>query len=378
MGRPPCCDKVGVKKGPWTPEEDIILVSYIQEHGPGNWRSVPTNTGLLRCSKSCRLRWTNYLRPGIKRGNFTDHEEKMIIHLQALLGNRWAAIASYLPQRTDNDIKNYWNTHLKKKLKKLHAGLDGHDHHNHQDGFSGNSHDQPISKGQWERRLQTDIHMAKQALCEALSIDKPNVISTTTASHDLHLQDLKPSINIGNYNINDNPSTSTSTRPHHTSTYASNAENIAKLLENWMKNSPKVSAHETNSDQTNADQTNSFNNNNNDNDNKGGATATTIGRSMSTSSEGAHSATTTPDQAFDSLFSFNSSPSDVSQSMSVDENNANFIADQASCLFQDESKPNLEGQVPLSLLEKWLLDDAAPHAHEDLINISLENGAGLF
>uniref|UniRef100_A0A2N9EPN5 Uncharacterized protein n=1 Tax=Fagus sylvatica TaxID=28930 RepID=A0A2N9EPN5_FAGSY len=67
MGRPPCCDKVGVKKGPWTPEEDIILVSYIQEHGPGNWRSVPTNTGLLRCSKSCRLRWTNYLRPGIKR-----------------------------------------------------------------------------------------------------------------------------------------------------------------------------------------------------------------------------------------------------------------------------------------------------------------------
>lgn len=46
MGRPPCCDKVGIKKGPWTPEEDIILVSYIQEHGPGNWRSVPTNTGI--------------------------------------------------------------------------------------------------------------------------------------------------------------------------------------------------------------------------------------------------------------------------------------------------------------------------------------------
>ncbi|XP_026450825.1 transcription factor MYB94-like [Papaver somniferum] len=122
MGRPPCCDKVGIKKGPWTPEEDIILVSYIQEHGSGNWRSVPTNTGLQRCSKSCRLRWTNYLRPGIRRGNFTELQEKIIISLQSFLGNKWAAIASNLPERTDNDIKNYWNTHLKKKLNKFHLG----------------------------------------------------------------------------------------------------------------------------------------------------------------------------------------------------------------------------------------------------------------
>ncbi|KAK4854999.1 hypothetical protein QYF36_003103 [Acer negundo] len=102
MGRPPCCDKVGVKKGPWTPEEDIILVSYIKEHGPGNWRAVPSNTGLLRCSKSCRLRWKNCLRPGIKRGNFTDHEEKMIIHLQALLGNRANILAA---QRLLNEVR---------------------------------------------------------------------------------------------------------------------------------------------------------------------------------------------------------------------------------------------------------------------------------
>ncbi|XP_074559763.1 transcription factor MYB60-like [Curcuma longa] len=121
MGRSQCCDKVGIKKGPWTPEEDIILVSYIQKHGPGNWRSVPTKTGLMRCSKSCRLRWTNYLRPGIKRGNFTPHEEGLIVHLQSMLGNKWAAIASYLPQRTDNDIKNYWNTHLKKKVEKKNS-----------------------------------------------------------------------------------------------------------------------------------------------------------------------------------------------------------------------------------------------------------------
>ncbi|XP_010458145.1 PREDICTED: myb-related protein 306-like [Camelina sativa] len=179
MGRPPCCDKIGIKKGPWTPEEDIILVSYIQEHGPGNWRSVPTNTGLLRCSKSCRLRWTNYLRPGIKRGNFTSHEEGMIIHLQALLGNKWASIASYLPQRTDNDIKNYWNTHLKKKLNKSECDA--------------------------ERSRSSE-----------------NITLQTSASRNT----IK-----------------------HRSTYASSTENISRLLEGWMRASPKSSAanHQTNS-----------------------------------------------------------------------------------------------------------------------------------
>ncbi|KAL5719360.1 hypothetical protein ACHQM5_012149 [Ranunculus cassubicifolius] len=174
MGRPPCCDKVGIKKGPWTPEEDIILVSYIQEQGPGNWRSVPTNTGLLRCSKSCRLRWTNYLRPGIKRGNFTPHEEGMIIHLQALLGNKWAAIASYLPQRTDNDIKNYWNTHLKKKIKKFQS---------------------------------------------ALAPETPAV----------HL--------VYNSKKSGDAPTNPDSLPTSSSTYASSTENISRLLEGWMKTS---------------------------------------------------------------------------------------------------------------------------------------------
>ncbi|KAK6786849.1 hypothetical protein RDI58_015374 [Solanum bulbocastanum] len=117
MGRAPCCEKMGLKKGPWTPQEDSILISYIQNNGHSNWRALPKLAGLLRCGKSCRLRWTNYLRPDIKRGNFTKEEEDTIIKLHENLGNRWSAIAARLPGRTDNEIKNIWHTNLKKKLK---------------------------------------------------------------------------------------------------------------------------------------------------------------------------------------------------------------------------------------------------------------------
>ncbi|KAJ4956874.1 hypothetical protein NE237_013657 [Protea cynaroides] len=117
MVRAPCCEKMGLKRGPWTPEEDQILIAFIQKHGHSNWRALPKQAGLLRCGKSCRLRWTNYLRPDIKRGNYTKEEEDTIIKLHEMLGNRWSAIAARLPGRTDNEIKNVWHTHLKKKLK---------------------------------------------------------------------------------------------------------------------------------------------------------------------------------------------------------------------------------------------------------------------
>ncbi|EYU35048.1 hypothetical protein MIMGU_mgv1a025686mg [Erythranthe guttata] len=117
MGRSPCCSKVGLMRGPWSTKEDTLLTNYIQEHGEGQWRSLPKNAGLLRCGKSCRLRWMNYLRPGIKRGNISEDEEDLIVRLHGLLGNRWSLIAGRLPGRTDNEIKNHWNTHLLKKLK---------------------------------------------------------------------------------------------------------------------------------------------------------------------------------------------------------------------------------------------------------------------
>ncbi|XVF76443.1 hypothetical protein PTKIN_Ptkin13bG0266400 [Pterospermum kingtungense] len=117
MGRAPCCDKANVKKGPWSPEEDAKLKGYIDKHGTGgNWIAFPQKAGLKRCGKSCRLRWLNYLRPNIKHGQFSDDEDRIICTLFANIGSRWSIIAAQLPGRTDNDIKNYWNTKLKKKL----------------------------------------------------------------------------------------------------------------------------------------------------------------------------------------------------------------------------------------------------------------------
>ncbi|XP_028800210.1 transcription factor MYB8-like [Neltuma alba] len=116
MGRSPCCEKAHTNKGAWTKEEDQHLIDYIRLHGEGSWRSLPKAAGLLRCGKSCRLRWMNYLRPDLKRGNFTQEEDDLIIKLHSLLGNKWSLIAARLPGRTDNEIKNYWNTHIKRKL----------------------------------------------------------------------------------------------------------------------------------------------------------------------------------------------------------------------------------------------------------------------
>ncbi|KAL4633643.1 hypothetical protein ACB092_04G137200 [Castanea dentata] len=167
MGRTPYCDADGLKKGLWTPEEDQKLLTYIQQHGHRCWRSLAEKAGLQRCGKSCRLRWNNYLKPGIKRGSFSLQEDKTIIQLHALLGNKWSAITAHLPNRTDNEVKNYWNTHLKKRLAMM--GIDPVTHKPTSTILGSANGDPKIAlnlshMAQWESaRLQAEARLAKES-----------------------------------------------------------------------------------------------------------------------------------------------------------------------------------------------------------------------
>ncbi|KAI3866396.1 hypothetical protein MKX03_012579 [Papaver bracteatum] len=340
MGRPPCCDKVGIKKGPWTPEEDIILVSYIQGHGSGNWGSIPANTGLQRCSKSCRLRWTNYLRPGIRRGNFTELEEKMIISLQSFLGNKWATIASNLPERTDNDIKNYWNTHLKKKLHKSHHLGSSY---SSDSSTSFQSFNQDCSS--YDRIRNLEYH---------------HLIHETSSQNKFISSSHRSS--VGSNAITSNSSTTT---------YASSTGNISRLLEGWMNTSPNKwssSALKLKTSQTEENVLpNGSNNSNNDNHNTGNSdnnyfesllTFENTSNNMvcwkqnfSSDSTAVHGSTS----------AYPEEPLTTTSTITPVEDRVDSISDSDHQGFIEDDL----NQPPFSLLENWLLDETTGQVLEE-------------
>ncbi|RDX63018.1 Transcription factor MYB15, partial [Mucuna pruriens] len=202
MGRAPCCEKMGLKRGPWTPEEDLILINYINTYGHANWRALPKQAGLLRCGKSCRLRWINYLRPDIKRGNFTREEEDAIISLHEMLGNRWSAIAAKLPGRTDNEIKNVWHTHLKKRLPENYQ----QSHHNPKRSKKQAKLDVDSSKPNRDAKLEQDpvnfpIHASNTEDMPQCSSDTS---SLTTSDNNSSINNLDMSLNVNNTDTPEN------------------------------------------------------------------------------------------------------------------------------------------------------------------------------
>uniref|UniRef100_A0ACD6AHQ3 Uncharacterized protein n=1 Tax=Avena sativa TaxID=4498 RepID=A0ACD6AHQ3_AVESA len=116
-------EAAGLRRGPWTVDEDLTLINYIADNGEGRWNALARAAGLKRTGKSCRLRWLNYLRPDVKRGNFTADEQLLILDLHSRWGNRWSKIAQHLPGRTDNEIKNYWRTRVQKHAKQLNCDV---------------------------------------------------------------------------------------------------------------------------------------------------------------------------------------------------------------------------------------------------------------
>ncbi|KAG9453651.1 hypothetical protein H6P81_006555 [Aristolochia fimbriata] len=111
------------RKGPWTEQEDLRLVFFVGIFGERRWDFIAKVSGLNRTGKSCRLRWVNYLHPGLKRGRMTPQEERLVLELHSRWGNRWSRIARRLPGRTDNEIKNYWRTHMRKKAQERKRNL---------------------------------------------------------------------------------------------------------------------------------------------------------------------------------------------------------------------------------------------------------------
>ncbi|XVE77384.1 hypothetical protein DITRI_Ditri13aG0058200 [Diplodiscus trichospermus] len=204
MGRHSCCYKQKLRKGLWSPEEDEKLLRHITKYGHGCWSSVPKQAGLQRCGKSCRLRWINYLRPDLKRGAFCQEEENLIIKLHAVLGNRWSQIAAQLPGRTDNEIKNLWNSCLKKKLRQ--RGIDPVTHKPLSEVENGENKSQQTNSGDMASGASSELNFNTDDPKRGAALHEQIPTSLTPQGYQLEMEGSPSSktMNSGNNSSNNN------------------------------------------------------------------------------------------------------------------------------------------------------------------------------
>ncbi|KAE8672807.1 PRKR-interacting protein 1-like [Hibiscus syriacus] len=163
-------------KGPWRPEEDEALRRLVQRYGPRNWSSISCSIP-GRSGKSCRLRWCNQLSPEVEHRSFTAEEEEIIIRAHAEFGNKWATIARLLNGRTDNTVKNHWNSSLKRTTA--------------EDGDS--AHESEMQPGKCLRSVSVNSNPASPSVSDVSDL----ALSRAESNHQQHARVVSTTLTLG-------------------------------------------------------------------------------------------------------------------------------------------------------------------------------------